>query len=76
MVYTDHTPLKAMLKAKHPSGKLVRWAEIISELDVRIQYRPGRKNANANALEREEECVGEGGGKSDGWSGSSGVCGG
>ena len=33
MVYTDHTPLKAMLKAKHPSGKLVKWAEIISELD-------------------------------------------
>ena len=44
-----------MLKAKHPSGKVVRWAEIISELDVRIQYCPRHKNANADALEREEE---------------------
>ena len=50
VVYTDHAPLKAMLKAKHPSGKLARWAGIISELDLDIQYRPGRKNANADAL--------------------------
>ena len=41
-----------MLKAKHPSGKLARWAGIISELDLDIQYRPGRKNANADALSR------------------------
>ena len=52
VVYTDHAPLKAMLKAKHPSGKLARWAGIISELDLDIQYRPGRKNANADALSR------------------------
>ena len=52
VVYTDHAPLKAMLKAKHPSGKLARWAGIILELDLDIQYRPGRKNANADALSR------------------------
>ena len=50
VVYTDHAPLKAMLKAKHPSGRLARWAGIISELDLDIQYRPGRKNSNADAL--------------------------
>ena len=25
VVYTDHSPLKAMLNAPHPSGKLARW---------------------------------------------------
>ena len=54
VVYTDHAPLKAMLKAKHPSGRLARWAGVISELDTEIQYRPGKKHSNANALSRSQ----------------------
>ncbi len=50
VVYTDHAPLKAMLRAKHQSGKLARWAGIISKLDLDIQYRPGWKHSNADAL--------------------------
>ena len=49
-VFTDHAPLKAMLKARHQTGKLARWAAVISELNLHIQYRPGRKNSNADAL--------------------------
>jgi len=41
VVYTDHAPLKAMLKAKHTTGKLARWAGVIAELDLEIRYRPG-----------------------------------
>ncbi len=52
VVFTDHAPLRAMLMAKHPSGNLARWAAVIAELDVDIQYRPGRCNANADALSR------------------------
>jgi len=52
VVDTDHAPLKAMLKAKHPSGRLARWAGVISELDIEIQYRPGKKHSNADALSR------------------------
>lgn len=52
VVFTDHAPLRAMLKAKHPSGKLARWAGVIAELDVDIRYRPGRINTNADALSR------------------------
>ena len=51
-VFTDHAPLKAMLRAKHQTGKLARWAAVISELNLNIQYRPGRKNSNADALSR------------------------
>ena len=52
VVYTDHAPLKAMLKAKHTTGKLARWAGVIAELDLEIRYRPGRVNSNADALSR------------------------
>ena len=50
--YTDHTPLQAMLKAKHSTGKMARWASVIAELDLDIRYCPGRVNSNADALSR------------------------
>ena len=51
-VFTDHAPVKSILKTKHPSGKLARWAESVAELDVTIVYHPGHKNSNADALSR------------------------
>ena len=51
-VFTDHAPLRALFKSAHPSGKLARWAHVLSELDLDIRYKPGRKNANADALSR------------------------
>jgi len=39
-VFTDHAPVKSLMKTKHPSGKLARWAESVAELDVAIVYRP------------------------------------
>ena len=41
-VFTDHTPLKATLKAKHQSGRLARWATVSSELNLDIRHRLGR----------------------------------
>ena len=52
VVYTDHSPLKAMLSAQHPSGKLARWSQSLSEFDLELRYRPGRVNSNADALSR------------------------
>ena len=52
IVYTDHSPVKSLLKTKHPSGKLARWGEVVSEFDLEMKYRPGCKNANADALSR------------------------
>ena len=50
VVYTAHSPVKSLLKTKHPSGKLARWGEVVSEFDLEVKYRPGHKNANADAL--------------------------
>ena len=55
IVYTDHSPLKSMLKALHPQqplGKLARCAQSLCEFDLELRYRPGRVNSNADALSR------------------------
>ena len=51
-VYTDHAPLKSMLQARHQSGILARWSNMLAEVDPEICYRPGRKTSNADALSR------------------------
>ena len=51
-VYTDHEALKSLLNTPHPSGKLARWGMAIQELNLKIEYRPGRSNAKADALSR------------------------
>ena len=62
IVYTDHEALKALLNTPQPSGKLARWGMALQELDLQIEYRPGKTNARADALSRypisllQEEC--------------------
>ena len=51
-VFTDHEALKALLHTPHPSGKIARWGLVIQQLDLTINYQPGRKNAKADALSR------------------------
>lgn len=51
-VYTDHEALKSLLNTPHPSGKLARWGMAIQELNLKIEYRPGKSNAKADALSR------------------------
>ena len=54
-VYTDHSAVKAILDTPNPSGKHARWWTKVYGRRVRevtIQYRPGKANANADALSR------------------------
>ena len=51
-VFTDHSALKSLLNTPHPSGKLARWGLALQELDLQIEYRPGKQNAVADALSR------------------------
>ena len=52
IVFTDHSACTSLLKAPHPSPKLARWAVTIQEFDLDIRHRPGKTNANADALSR------------------------
>ena len=47
IVCTDYSPVKSLLKTKHPSGKLAHWGEVVSEFDFEVKYRPGCKYVNA-----------------------------
>ena len=51
-VYTDHQALKSLLNTPQPSGKLARCCMALQELDLSIQHRSGKSNANADALSR------------------------
>ena len=49
-MYTDYEALKSLLNTPYLSRKLARWGLTIQELDLEIQYRPGRSNQAADAL--------------------------
>ena len=54
-VFTDHTAVKAVLETPNPTGKHARWWNKVygcGVRDVRIVYRAGKENKNADALSR------------------------
>ena len=54
IVRTDHQPLKPMIESEDmPSNMLhARWISKIRNFDVKIEYRPGPKNGNADGCSR------------------------
>lgn len=59
-VYTDHLPLKGIVKKPTKDACLTRWALLIQEYDINLHYLPGKENLFADALSRlapiEEGC--------------------
>ena len=54
-VYTDHTAVKAVLEAENPTAKHVHWWMRVygrGIKNVKILYRAGKENSNADALSR------------------------
>ena len=54
-VFTDHTAVKAVLETPNPSAKHARWWSRVygrGVKEVKIVYRPGHENRNADALSR------------------------
>jgi hypothetical protein len=62
VVYTDHKNLEYFNTTKILNRRQARWAEILSEFNFKIVYRPGEKNGKADALSRrvDPELEGEG----------------
>ena len=55
VVYTDHAAVRAVLETPKPSAKHARWWTKVygsGIKNLKIAYRPGRANANADALSR------------------------
>ena len=51
-VRTDHAALRWLLSFRHPEGQTARWLERLQQYDLQIEYRPGIKHGNADALSR------------------------
>ena len=54
-VFTDHSAVRAILETPNPNGKHVRWWTKVygcGARSVKIHYRQGRENDNADALSR------------------------
>uniref|UniRef100_A0A1Y1KT95 RNA-directed DNA polymerase n=1 Tax=Photinus pyralis TaxID=7054 RepID=A0A1Y1KT95_PHOPY len=51
-IATDHQPLRWLMSLRSPSGRLARWALILQEFDLKIEYTPGRSNLVADTLSR------------------------
>jgi len=49
---TDYKPLTWLHKLKDPTSRLARWRIKLAEYDYEIIYKPGKINANADALSR------------------------
>ena len=48
----DHQALKWLKEQDPPKGMVARWLETLSNFDFEIQFRPGKKHGNADALSR------------------------
>ncbi|XP_055680279.1 uncharacterized protein K02A2.6-like [Lutzomyia longipalpis] len=56
-IYTDHRPLLGVFNPKKPiqstlSPRMTRWCLTLASYDYEIEYRPGEKHQNADALSR------------------------
>ena len=51
-VVTDHSALKWLQTSKLPKGRRARWIMDLQQFKFTIKHRPGKQNANADALSR------------------------
>jgi hypothetical protein len=49
---TNHNSLVWLTRFKHIEGQLARWLEELSQFDMEIVHRPGKKYVNADGLSR------------------------
>ena len=52
LVRTDHQALKWLFSLREPKGRIARWIEVLSAFDFSVEYRAGKKHANADGLSR------------------------
>ena len=54
LVRTDHQALKWLFSLKEPKDRIARWLEIMSAYQFLVEYRPGKKHGNADAMSRRQ----------------------
>ena len=57
IVRTDHEALKWIKTMQEPRGMIARWLDTLSNFEFKVEYRPGEKHGNADALSRIEHAA-------------------
>ncbi|POM59015.1 Retrovirus Polyprotein [Phytophthora palmivora] len=52
VIYTDHASLRTATNSPHLSQRMARWLSLFTEYNFRVEYKPGKLSALANALLR------------------------
>ena len=52
VVHSDHQALKRLFSLNEPKNRVARWVEILSAYNFEIEYRPGKKHENTDAMSR------------------------
>ena len=52
LLRTDHSALRWLKLTPEPIGQQARWLERLEEFNFRIEHRPGKQHANADAMSR------------------------
>lgn len=52
-IRTDHHCLVWLMNFKHPQNQIAHWLEELSQYNMRIVHRQGKKHLNADALSRD-----------------------
>jgi len=63
VLFTDHKNLEYFNSTKLLNRRQVHWAEILSQFNFQIVYRPGEKNGKVDALSRQVDSELEGKGE-------------
>ena len=58
LIRTDHSSLTWLLSFKEPQGQIARWLEELSQFDMTVEHRSGKRHSNADALSRIPESAG------------------
>ena len=51
-VRTDHQALRWLFSLKEPKDRIARWIEVLSAYHFTVEYRPGKRHGNADAMSR------------------------
>ena len=51
-VRTDHQALRWLFSLKEPKYRIARWIEVLSAYHFTVEYRPGKRHGNADAMPR------------------------